>query len=124
MQALLAASVQLCVDERGFVIFGEKRRAQKICRDVVPGLESGFGVHIFADADEDVAELESVVPEDAEVRVYTAGNISLSDGLGTQQLTLAATSAVDGLARHLRANQAMNRLGVNRTTYQTDTYSI
>ena len=123
MLAFLAVSRQLCVDGHGFVVFGEKRRQQGMCSDVVPASEDAFSVHIFADSEE-VAELKSVVPSDVVVKIYTKSNISMSNGVAGQQLTLVATNAFDDMARHLRANQAMNRVGMNWTTYQIDAYSV
>lgn len=48
----------------------------------------------------------------------------MSDGLVGQQVTLATTNMVDDLAYYLKTNQAMNRIGLNKTVYYTDMFSI
>lgn len=68
--------------------------------------------------------MRSVISVDADVRVYTKGNMSMSNGVTAQQVTLTAMNTLDDMARHLKANQAMNRIGMNMTTYHIDTFSV
>ena len=124
MLELFAASVQLCVDRSGFIIFGKKRRQQGLCHDIILSSDNTFSAHIFAETEEEVVNLRSVISADADVRVYTKGNMSMSNGMTAQQVTLTAMNTLDDMARHLKANQAMNRIGMNMTTYHIDTFSV
>ena len=58
MLELLAASVQLCIDKNGFIIFGKKRHQQNLCRDVTLPSENIFSVHLFVDKEEETETLK------------------------------------------------------------------
>ena len=58
MLELIAASVQLCIDKNGFIIFGKKRHQQNLCRDVTLPSENIFSVHLFVDKEEETETLK------------------------------------------------------------------